>query len=679
MDFIIPPPDLKELNGLPKTLADRIRALLIIFEKAHGLMAGGMSQRKALQAHAGKAEGLTYGSLKRHWPAYRNSKGDWRVLIDDRFEIAPQVNRDLQEWAQHLAMENKRKRLPAWRAGIRQLAEGKRIPGLGTWQECWRRENPGELLPEACPYSVDGKQPKRISQSSFYRLCKVSKEVRALATMGSAAARAELAGLISFDTSALLPLEVITFDDVRADFRVLDPLTGTVVELWLLVAMDVATRTILSFATRPRRLRTTGPDAGTHEGITRRDMQHLIVGILRKFGIPRGYPMTLLVENASAAITEGFEAALHEASGGKILVRRTPMLSGNPWADGWGEEGKGNPRAKGWLESAFNLFHNEGASIRGHIGADYSKKSQSIEPAARWTEKLVKRASGLLSLTDRRIEGLPFEDLQQARHDCQLIFDRMNLRRSHSLLGFDLVSEWRWKGQPTWNAWRDMPNLPIEAMAQIETRQIPESPWMRLERLAAGLVFDSLPESAVPALMLDQTACTYHGGGFLSFKIGKQAWRFDVLDLRIPEGSAVTAWYDRNHMEGGVHLTNGRGQFVGHAAQTRRMGVNDREEIIDATKRLSQAHSRGLADFQQISLTEDVLTARFQAAQDNLETLDMARAALPAPLPGTEESAASQISKAGAKKAAAAQPLDPNTFGRALLSRAATAAEITEE
>ena len=678
MQFLVPVSDLPDLNALPSALANKIRTLLKLFKRVHELMAGGMSQRQALETVACKAAGLTYGSLKRHWPAYRDSGGEWRVLLDDRFETAPRMNRELQEWAQNLALANKRKMLPAWRDGVRQLPEGKRIPGLGTWQECWRRENPGELLPEACPYSVDGVQPKRLSKSSFYRLCKVPKAVRALATMGSAAARAELAGLISFDTSALLPLEVITFDDVRADFRVLDPLTGTVVELWLLVAMDVATRTILSFATRPRRLRTTGPDAGTHEGITRRDMQHLIVGILRKFGIPRGYPMTLLVENASAAITEGFEAALHEASGGKILVRRTPMLSGNPWQDGWAEEGKGNPRAKGWLESAFNLFHNEGASIRGHIGADYSKKSQSIEPAARWTEKLVKRASGLLSLTDRRVEGLPFEDLQQARHDCQLIFDRMNLRRSHSLLGFDLLTEWRWTGQPTWNAWAAMPNLPIEAMAQIETRQIPESPWMRLERLAAGLVFDSLPESAVPALMLDQTACTYHGGGFLSFKLAGKAWRFDVLDLRIPEGSAVTAWYDLHNMEAGVHLTNGRGQFIGHAAQTRRMGVNDREEIIDATKRLQQAYGRTLADFQQVALTEDVLTARLRDAQTNLETQDLARAALPAPLPGTTESAASKVTKAEAKKAAAAQPLDPNTFGRALLSRAANAAEITD-
>ena len=203
MQFIIPVSDLPDLNALPSALANKIRTLLKLFKRAHGLMAGGMSQRQALETVACKAAGLTYGSLKRHWPAYRDSGGEWRVLLDDRFETAPQVNRDLLEWAQHLATENKRKMLPAWRAGVRQLAEGKRIPGLGTWQECWRRENPGELLPEACPYSVDGVQPKRLSKSSFYRLCKVPKAVRALATMGSAAARAELAGLISFDTSAL--------------------------------------------------------------------------------------------------------------------------------------------------------------------------------------------------------------------------------------------------------------------------------------------------------------------------------------------------------------------------------------------------------------------------------------------------------------------------------------------
>jgi hypothetical protein len=665
MLYSIPVADLAEFNALPQKSADKVRRLLQLFRQAAGLLDGGMSQSRALQAVSKKAEGQAYGTLKRYFPVYRKS-GNWRDLLDDRFEAAAGVNRDFQAWCQKLALDNKRKTLPAWRAALRQLAAGDRIPGLGTWQECWRKENPGTPLPEACPYSVDGTQPKRLSQTSFYRFSKVTKTVKAISQMGSAAGRGELAKLIGFDTSSLMPFELLTFDDVRPDYRILDPLTGQVVELWLLVAMDVATRTVVSFACLPRRMR---PD-GTHGGITRRDMQHLIVGILRRFGIPRNYPMTLLVENASAAITSGFEAALHEASGGKINVRRTPMLAGNPWQDGWGEEGKGNPRAKGWIESAFNLMHNEGANIRGQIGADYSKKSQSIEPAARYTENLIKRASGVLSLTERRAYGLPFEDLQQARHDCQEIWDRMNFRRVHSLTGFDLLTEWRWAGQPTWNAWAEAPKgLPPEAWQQIQTRKLPESPWMRLDRLAAGLEFDALAASAVPALMLDQTSCLYHGGGILGFKVAGKAWRFDVADFRLEEGATLTAWYDSLRMEDGIHLTNGRGQFIGHAMQTVRLGVNDREALLAATKRKQQAFSAQLEDFRQITLTEEVLTARLTDAQANLDTVDMARAALPAPAENPDETAATRITRATTAKAAASKPLGSNIFGNARRKR----------
>jgi len=674
MTYTIPPCDADEFHALTDGARGKVRLLLGGLQRLEELTAEGMSLAKALQA-VGKGGGnLSRGSLKRHWGAWRKSKGNWRVLLDGRYESGAGVDRQFKAWAQGLVLANKRKALPAWRQAMRDLVAGERIPGLGTWQECWRRENPGEVLPVSCPYSEIGRQPKRLSQTSFRMLSKMPKEVRALGKSGSAAARMELSKLVGFDTTLLQPLELIAFDDVRTDFLVLDPVTDKVVELWLLVAMCVGTRCVISFGVRPRRQRADG----THEGITRRDMQHLVVGILQRYGVPVGYPMRLLVENASAAITEGFEAALREASGGRVMVQRTSMLGGNPFRDGWAEEKRGNPHAKAWIESAFNLMHNELAAVRGQIGARYDLKSQSVAPAIRYAERQAKAGRVVLHLSERRLAGLPFEDLQDALHDVQEVFDRMNARRDHQLEGFERLAEWQWKGAVEWLPWEAAPKgLPAEAWEQITVRKVPESPWMRLTRLVQGLKFEGLPASAVPALLLDCKAVTYHGGGIIGWEEKGKRWRFDIVNFcgaggKVQEGDLLNAWYDSNHPEKGVHLTTGKGSFIGHAQRTLLMNPVDRESMIGAAKRKQAVFAERLEEFQGAALSEAVLQARLDAAEENLLTLDLARAALPAPvaeLPGEGGAAVGAVSKAGAKRAreeaVAVAEVDPGIFVRA--------------
>lgn len=640
--YRVPPEDLEELNALPTKWHKKVQRVLAAFRQAAELMESGMSQAKALQAVRGPAEGLSYGSLKRHLPAYRKSQGpagyagDWRVLLDGRYE-KPRDNKDLREWAQGLALEYKRESsdLAAWKAAIRQLVAGDRIPGLGTWREIWRRENPGEPTPDLCPYhDLRGGQPRQLSRTSWYQLIKVPQEVRALARSGTAKARGLLADLTGFDTSTLKPLELIVFDDVRPDFRCIDPATGEVVEIWLLVAMCVATRVILRFGLMPRR-RLICAETGkiTHTGIDRRDMQNLIVDLFRTYGLPTGYTTTLLVENASAAVEKPFEAGLAEASAGRIKVRRTPMLSGNPFCEGWREEGKGNPRAKGWLESAFNLLHNESSNIKGYIGADYSLKPQALEPAVRYTQDLLKKSAGIMALTDRKLRNLPFVDLREALQDLEEIFIRMNARRAHSLTGFNLLTEWRWKAAVAspWMPWDQFPNLPAEAMAAIETRQEPESPWMRMQRLVAGEKFQYLPDAVFPDLLLDHAIAKYHGGGILKIEYRKQAYRFDVADYQLPEGCQVLAKFNADRPEEGVFITRPEGGFLGYATQTVRMDPTSQDSMIAARNRKEKAYQKGVKTFRSIHFTEAKLQDRLADAAADMEMLDLASSMLPTP------------------------------------------------
>ncbi len=662
--YSIPPDELDEFNRLPQTVRDNVRRRLAAFARAAAFMSGGISQAKALQAVSSKDGGLTFGTLKRHFPVYKK-EGDWRVLTDGRHESAPQANRDLTAWARALASANKRGtgRASAWRAGIRELVSGKRIPGYGTWQEIWRRENPGQPTPAVCPFSeLRGSQPKKLSSRNFYRLAATPKAQRALALSGTAAARSALSGLIEFDTSKLRPLEMIAFDDVRADFMILDPVTGRVEELWMLVAMDVGTRCELRFGIRPRRL-----VDGKHEGITRRDMQHLVCGILREYGYPADYDCTLLVENASAAITSGFEAALAHNTGGRVRVKRTPVLKGNPFMDGWGEEGRGNPKGKSWREAAFRLMHEEAGAIAGQIGADYSLKSASHSPAQRFTEKMIRQATPALTLTQRHQYGLPFETLQQGTMELEEIFIRMNARRNHNLTGFDLITEWRWKESPVWRPWDQAPKgLPPEAWESIETRRLPESPWMRLTRLVEGVKFSRVADSSMSELLADHVVTTYGGGSILTFQYNKKSYRFDVADHPLTEGEPVTCYFDADRLEEGIFITVAGGRSLGHAPRTNRVEIGNQEQMAIALKRKGKIYGEALKNLRLDTLTEDVWDARATAADQNLETVELARAILPAPV-----EAAGALPARGSRKrpAAAINSFDADDFLTAKLSK----------
>jgi hypothetical protein len=94
--------------------------------------------------------------------------------------------------------------------------------------------------------------------------------------------------------------------------------------------------------------------------------------------------------------------------------------------------------------------------------------------------------------------------------------------------------------------------------------------------------------------------------------------------------------------------------------------------MIGAAKRKQAVFAERLEEFQGAALSEAVLQARLDAVDENLLTLDLARAALPAPvaeLPGDGGGAVGAVSKAGAKRAreeaVAVAEVDPGIFVRA--------------
>src|SRR4051812_42707798 len=127
--------------------------------------------------------------------------------------------------------------------------------------------------------------------------------------------------------------------------------------------MDVCTRRKLSLGMNPR----IENDEGRKESILRRELRYMLYCLLSEYGMPVDYPITILCENASAAIEHDFEMALGRLFSGRIRVTRTGLINQRTLENGFVQRG-GKPWEKGWIESAFNAMANIAAVLPGQKG-----------------------------------------------------------------------------------------------------------------------------------------------------------------------------------------------------------------------------------------------------------------------------------------------------------------------
>ena len=279
---------------------------------------------------------------------------------------------------------DKRGMREAWETRIiGDLRAGKNVPGLGTWKQLFAKLFPFAQIPASCPFHAHN-APRGLSLSNFRRF-KLPESVRKLAVKGQFAAWPELPE-VRVDLGALNVLQWVVFDDHRIDAYcyVEDGRGGfQVVEMWGVFAMDVATRRVIAFGLRPRINREDGKACG----ITRDDVKFLMASILARYGMPRDYDLTFIVENAAAAVSREDETMLLRVSGGRIKIKRSGMhgsdalISGFP--DRWG-----NFRGKAWLESWFNPFDIAMGTVKGQMGSDYWAKPGRTDAQRRVAERM---------------------------------------------------------------------------------------------------------------------------------------------------------------------------------------------------------------------------------------------------------------------------------------------------
>ena len=506
----------------------------------------------ALKAHAfanNGRRGWSFPNLRTIFYGWIAMNCDWRAVVRD-YGHETSLPAAFIDHLRALVLKEHRSRKQAIEKVREAWREGEEVPGYGTWRTWFASRWPDRDVPR----SFTSDYPEGWSDRNLYNYMPPPAQ-RKLATRGFAAAHGDIPHVIR-DTSTLRPLEMIVFDDFECDTLAIHG--RRVVRVRGGLALDVATRRRLAVGFKP--LLT--DDEGKKRAITRADVQILIGQIFKRYGVPHDYPVTLLVENAAAAIGEDLEAALDMFFHGQVTVQRTGMLEHRTLTNGFVENG-GKPWEKGWIESAFNLMHNLAGSLPGQKGARYDLAPASTAARVLYCERLLDEKAGL---TDDQIAQLrlPVESLDELITAYERIFDTMDRRTEHKLLGFDGLQEWTRGIGDTWHPLPELATLPSTEQLSVEIRVRKESPLERWQKLATRCKIVQVPEFIIALLSFTPKRVEVHNRK-ITFTHGGTGYTY--LDVEgclkaLPEGRKLFGYFDEN-TPGCLYLTDLKGSRVG--------------------------------------------------------------------------------------------------------------------
>lgn len=474
---------------------------------------------------------------------------------------------------------DKRGGVEGWERVINTLCGGAPVVDGITWQTLHIDLFPGLNLPARCPWSLNH-PPPGWSLSSFQRH-KLSKAIAKALKKGGSAAWNETPD-VRMDLTGLRFLEAVVFDDHRLDFEVMvwdDRGRVQIVELWGLFAMDVATGAVIAFGLRPKLQRADG----TTEGLTMRDMQHLIAHILATYGFPARWKMNLIVENAAAAVSAHTEQLLLTRTHGQVVVKRTGVHAGDFIVRGFPERW-GAPRGKAVLESWFNLLDIALGDVKGQMGSNYTVKPGDHDGRVRIAEKLGAILSARPELAAKLSTPLHFAG--EAHLLITEAIKAINERTDHSMQRHEQIVEFRWSERDdTPKPLRLTDSLPAPLQREVqEFLKLPasaretllnnygatrmESPAEKVRRIHRPQDFAQIPADTFLDLMMDAATAIYKGGDVLDveFKQGKQKrkLRFVGECHQLALGAEVKVRFNSDRPSAGVWVHNEREVFLAY-------------------------------------------------------------------------------------------------------------------
>ncbi len=386
-----------------------------------------------------------------------------------------------------------------------QWFAGDDVPGFGNIRQFCAEQ--GRPVPTgALARSRAENYPEGWSVSNLRRMLP-SKTKRVYIQRGEHAAHSHWGDQLLRDRSKLMPFELLTFDDVRFDIKVIQPMPkgpAQVVYPEAIFALDVATGYILNkfvLGTYKRDDDGDGGRAGTKRGFQHADMRWGMTSLLEQYGLPQDWQMHVLLENASASMSAADQRTFETLTG--IKFDTTGLIRQRLTASGFIEQG-GMPWQKGWIEALFRLVHTRTNHLPGTIGRRYDLTNGRRAQEEKYT---------LRTLLDAHKQGIPISELQLPLLTIEEFHDLLdqyvhliNWRTRHSLQGFQKVHELEYQpGQ--WIRHDDPLCAQLATVgAQFSTRM--EAPAERFARLMNGHRMQPVHPRQLFPLRLDKKPIT---------------------------------------------------------------------------------------------------------------------------------------------------------------------------
>ncbi len=560
---------------LPVAERERVKELLEVMASVKADERGVIKALKMVALANKNRRGWSFHNLRTLF--YNWLDADWRVLSRD-YGHDSALPAAFVTHLRTLALKEHRSRKQAINKLREAWREGKDVPGYGTWRQWFAATWPDRDVPK----HFCGDYPRGWGNSNLYENMP-SRVQHTLATKG----RAAISGMmpkLQRDPSELRFLELITIDDFETDVLAIHG--REVVRVRGFLAIDVATRTRLAVGFKPR---VTG-DEGQKISVTAQDMQFLLKSIFARWRVPLGYPVTFLVENATASISAELEAALDLHFGGQVRVERTGMLNYKTLANGFVERG-GKPQEKGWIESYFNALWNRAGALPGQKGNRYDNEPGDLDARKKYVKQLAAYETTDEQWAQFRLPFLSFDDLVVAFEE---VFDWMDNRTQHKMLGFERITEWRRGPGDEPKPLATLATVPRAEQMRIEI--LPprmQSPAERRAVLRAAHQFVKVPEPVLALLAFTARTVTVKNH-HVTFTLRGEGYTFaegGTEALKGRNGEEVIAYFDEGSMAH-VYCFTREGAYLGAVKRWGQVSIKDPEAISAAAAQLAEFYQR---------------------------------------------------------------------------------------
>ncbi|MBT64685.1 MAG: hypothetical protein CML13_15920 [Puniceicoccaceae bacterium] len=479
-----------------------------------------------------------------------------------------------------------------------QWFAGEHIPGYGTLHQFCARA--GRPVPEG--YLARGR-PENIpggwSAKNIHRMLP-DTATRTFLQRGEHATHSHWGDQLLRDRSNLMPMQLLTFDDVDFDIKVVQPMgpgrQDQVVRPKAIFALDVSNGMIIDFFILGSIRRTydgqEGGKAGTSRAFNHADMRWFLAKIIEEQGIPQDWQMSILLEKAAASMSSADKHIFEQELG--IRFDTTGHVRQRLTNSGFVEHG-GMPWQKGWIEAYFRGFHTRTNHLPMTIGRRYDLTDGRIGGA----NKMGSQEHYLVGLLKKAHEqNIPLEKLKlpaltmdEFSSFVAYYVNVLNWRTNHNLQGFAEISETR-LDDGTWVTFEQARQADLIEDGMHFTRRM-ESPIECYRRKIKGHRMHKPHPYELAHLRLDKKPITVTASRVSITRTGQ-----DPLIFRDEQSAeALTQWNGKKKAllgfisadESCIHLFTNDDAFT-HICSPRRVGRVDMTDQHALDVRMGEVH-----------------------------------------------------------------------------------------